>query len=236
MFTDAELRTIFANSPTMFSGEPSAPAATEPAAPPAPSLGPAPAAGDSREAQLKRMFYNSPGMFAAESRTGPEEQQASQAARDGAAKDTATGEQKKPAADAPAELAIKLPDQLPEGRKGDQKFVDAYVAMAQKHGLSQEQAQGVADHFIAEEVAQDKAWETRVTGWRNAVHTDQEIGGQAFEHSIRAARSIVEEFGTKGFVAALADSGLGNHPEMVRLLARAGRALRDAREGKVGSW
>jgi hypothetical protein len=70
----------------------------------------------------------------------------------------------------PAELAIKLP----EGKKADQKFLDGYVATAKKLGLSQEQAQGIADHFIA---IRDRAGEA-VGGRPEGAHREERRGSE----------------------------------------------------------
>lgn len=68
--------------------------------------------------------------------------------------------------------------------------------------------------------------------WRSAVMTDAELGGSRLDDTIAAAGGVIREFGTPEAVRALEETGAGDHPEVIRVLARAARALREARGGK----
>ena len=57
--------------------------------------------------------------------------------------------------------------------------------------------------------------------WANAAHSDPELGGRA----LAAARQAVERFGGARLKQALEETGLGNHPEVIRAFYRIGRAM-----------
>lgn len=73
--------------------------------------------------------------------------------------------------------------------------------------------------------AADAAWRETVAGWRSAVQADGEVGGAAFAENVAVARGVIARYGTPALKAALNETGLGSHPELVRLMVRVGRAL-----------
>lgn len=62
--------------------------------------------------------------------------------------------------------------------------------------------------------------------WEAAARTDREIGGERLEGSIADAREALDRHGTPELRELLDDSGLGSHPEILRLLARVARTTR----------
>lgn len=75
----------------------------------------------------------------------------------------------------------------------------------------------------------DEATETEIRGWADRSRADPEIGGA---EALQVARSMVSEFGKPSLKRTLDQTGLGNHPEVIRLLTRAGKALQKARSGR----
>jgi hypothetical protein len=57
------------------------------------------------------------------------------------------------------------------------------------------------------------------------VKTDKELGGTALDGNIRLAQSALTKFGTPELRAALDTTGMGNHPEVVRVFTRIGKAM-----------
>jgi hypothetical protein len=133
-----------------------------------------------------------------------------------------TGEQGKPPAD---QYDLKAPkDSLL-----DSGAVDRIKSFAKEKGLSPDQAQALLEResanvasFVAE---QQKTHEEMRTSWLEQARTDKEIGGDNFNANTELAKRVVERFGTDEFKKALDESGLGNHPELVRILARIGKAM-----------
>lgn len=123
-----------------------------------------------------------------------------------------------------------------EGFDLDPAALEAATPVFQELGLSNEQAQKlipVAEQFAAsigdklnqqilESVAQERA------AWLNEAKADEEIGGNKWEASLVTAAKALDTLGfAKGtpFRNLLDESGLGNHPEMIRAFVKVGRAI-----------
>jgi hypothetical protein len=127
---------------------------------------------------------------------------------------------KPPAAPAkPADLAIKLP----EGRKGNQKFIDGYLARAKELGYTQEQAQGMADYFFTAETTEAKGWESALKAHSEkndaTLKADPEWGGAKYDATVKAADSSLKQFFSEGFTKSMQDLGMHNDPDFRKGLA-----------------
>lgn len=133
-----------------------------------------------------------------------------------------TGDQGKPPAD-PFDL------KAPKDSLLDTAAVDAIKAFAKEKGLSAEQAQAMLERESANVASfveqQEQARDQMRSSWLEQTKTDKEIGGEQFNANAELAKRVVEKFGTDEFKKALDESGLGNHPELVRILARIGKAM-----------
>ena len=118
----------------------------------------------------------------------------------------------------------------------DPAAIELATPVFQELGLSNEQAQKlipVAEEFAAsitdnlnkqilESVAEERA------KWLNEAKADEEIGGNKWDTSLVTAAKALD---TLGFVKGsplrnlLDESGLGNHPEMIRAFVKVGRAI-----------
>lgn len=124
---------------------------------------------------------------------------------------------------APATLALKLPKEL-EGAD-----LTEFTKAASELGLDSPRAQKLLDmHHAGLQAwaqAQTAHREKEQATWTAALKTDQEIGGAGFEANQQVARKALEKFGTPELKSWLAETGLGNHPELVRAFYRAGKAI-----------
>jgi len=100
---------------------------------------------------------------------------------------------------------------------------------AKQKGLTNEEAQDVLSRdekvvqgFVSRNQAQ---FEQVQSDWVNQIKQDSEIGGDRFNESVVAAKSVVDRFGSEEFRQELNESGYGNHPGLVRLFAKVGRAM-----------
>ena len=118
---------------------------------------------------------------------------------------------------------------MPEGVEVDAAAMELFTPLAKELNLSQEQAQKLVDYDNARAQAQADAswaeWNATQTEWRDATKTDKEIGGAAMNDTIGHAKSFLTQFGTPALTEALEATGMGNHPEVVRAFARAGKAM-----------
>ena len=115
----------------------------------------------------------------------------------------------------------------------DQSYLESFEAYAKEKKLSQDQAQELLQR---EETArksyydsQIQKWEQVKEQWKQQTIADPEIGGEKFAENAELAKRTLEKFSTPQFVSALDSSGYGNHPELVRVFARIGQAMREAK-------
>lgn len=124
----------------------------------------------------------------------------------------------------PVALSLKPPVGVDANDPGFLKF----KKYAEEHRLTQAQAEKALTLYI--ESAQDglakqraEAAATKAT-WAKLTQADPEIGGDKLPTTLTLARRALEKFGTSNLKAVLNESGLGNHPEVIRLLARTAKA------------
>jgi hypothetical protein len=118
----------------------------------------------------------------------------------------------------------------PEGVTLDAEARSEFEAVARELNMPQAEAQALVERMAPKLqqrfVAQQAETVARVSAeWAEAAKADKEIGGDALPQNLAAARRAVKQFGSPELSALLEDSRLGNHPEVLRFLARAGRAL-----------
>ncbi len=118
----------------------------------------------------------------------------------------------------PVEIVYDL--KAPEG-------VDAadVVAFAKAHKLSPEAAQAVLDRDTVSAKAQADKIASMPAVWAEQAKADKEIGGAVFEATVGKAKLALDKFGSPALRQALNDTGLGNHPELIRTFAAIGRAM-----------
>ncbi len=125
----------------------------------------------------------------------------------------------------PEKYELKLPENSP--LKAD--AIERISTLAKEKGLSNEQAQGLLDAesgtVLSYVEAQKSQVKTITEGWVNELKSDKELGGEHFNQSVEMAKRVVDRFGTDAFKKALNETGLGNHPELVRAFARIGKSM-----------
>lgn len=127
---------------------------------------------------------------------------------------------------------------LPEGYSISEEQLAAFSPVLKELGLTQEQADKLVAFdaqrsLAAQEASQQQAIEFRnkqVGEWETALRGDAEFGGANFDANVAVAKQFLTDFGTPELSAFLAESGLGSHPEVVRLFHKAGQELG---EGKL---
>jgi hypothetical protein len=129
---------------------------------------------------------------------------------------------------APTGAPEKYEFKTAEGTEFSPNVLNAYSEVAKELNLTQEAAQKVLDKVTPAMVQQSQERLKAVREeWANTARTDKEFGGQSLSQNIAVAKKALNAFGTPELSAFLEDSGLGNHPEIIRVLYRAGRAISD---------
>lgn len=149
-----------------------------------------------------------------------------------------------PEADAP-DPADEIPEDgrydfnLPEGMAIDEKLAEAMSPVLKDIGLTRGQAQALAGalaaHRQAEAAHGAHEWADIQTGWVNSARKDAEIGGARWDASVATAQGALARFGTPGLRTFLTESGGGNHPEVIRFMARVGSAIAEDRPESGGA-
>ena len=118
----------------------------------------------------------------------------------------------------------------PEGREFDQSVIDQFSEVAKELKLTQEGAQKVIDKLgsaFAEK--QTNTLEAAKTEWVKSATADKEFGGEKLNENLATAKKALDTFGTPELRALLNESGLGNHPEIIRAFYRAGKQISEDR-------
>ena len=118
---------------------------------------------------------------------------------------------------------------MPEGVELDQTLLDEIAPQFKELGLTTKQAQSLADKFIAAQekraTEQSQGWAKTVSDWVDTAKADPEIGGAKWDGTVKVASGVVGKFGTPELKEYLNASGAGNHPEMIRFMAKVGAVI-----------
>lgn len=114
----------------------------------------------------------------------------------------------------------------PEGSEFDADFVKAYSDVAKELNLSQKDAQKLLDKVSPVVRERQEAQINAVRdGWAEAAKTDKEFGGDKLSANLAVAKTALDKFGTPELKGLMNQTGLGNHPELIRFFYRAGKAI-----------
>lgn len=134
---------------------------------------------------------------------------------------------------------------MPEGVEVDQGLLDAMSPRFKELGLTSKQAQALADDFIklqqqrmADHASSPEgAWSGvaheyfKANGtpdkWADTAKADKDMGGDKWDGTVQNATRFVNTMGTPELKEFLNKSGGGNHPELIRIFAKAGALIRE---------
>lgn len=115
---------------------------------------------------------------------------------------------------------------LPADFDAAQINLDDIKGFAKDLGLDQDKAQKLVDRVIKQRTDFETATGNTVAEvhakWATQAQEDPEIGGDKFEATLAAARTVIDnpKIVTPEFKTFLDETGLGNHPEAIRVFAR----------------
>lgn len=119
---------------------------------------------------------------------------------------------------------------LPEGFEKNEHF-SSFNEWAKEAGVSHDAAQKLIDLYSNQAKASAEsaaaAWTEQNTKWQAEVKADKEVGGSNLQGVLQTISKVVDnaELTDPKFREALAFTGAGNHPAVVRTLARWAKAL-----------
>ena len=118
----------------------------------------------------------------------------------------------------------------PEGQQFDPEVMNSFSEIAKELNLPQDAAQKMVDKVAPKILErQMQALETVRNEWAESARTDKEFGGEKLNDNLVTAKKALDAFGSPELRQLLNESGLGNHPEMIRLMYRAGKAISEDR-------
>lgn len=152
---------------------------------------------------------------------------APEAKKEGAAADPGAAAKDKPN-DQP-NVVNKDDLKLPEGSLLSPQAVEAILALAKEKNLSKEQAQVVLDresNAVKSYVEGEKAKLTQMQDqWYEQTKADKELGGEAYDANVELGHRVFKKFVPAPLEQILKDSGMHEHPEVVRFFVRLGKAM-----------
>lgn len=138
----------------------------------------------------------------------------------------------------PEKYTFEPPENL-ELSAEDLGKIEAFGEKAKEMGLSQKQYQSLIEYDLNRAQQMNEAaiadWTQRVDGWRDSARQDKEIGGEKLEASRAVAQQTLKQFGDPELMSLLRSPtpenpnglAIGNHPAILRLLNRVGKAIAD---------
>lgn len=145
----------------------------------------------------------------------------------------------------PNAVANKVPEDgkyeitLPEGVELDAELADALMPEFKELGLTNAQAQKLAEKYAAAIQAkaekQGEGWANTISKWADDAKADKEIGGDKWDATVATSRRAVEALGTPALRDYLNASGGGNHPEVIRFMSKVGGLLKEDNPAGGGS-
>ncbi|HCQ7173416.1 TPA: peptidase [Enterobacter cloacae] len=116
-----------------------------------------------------------------------------------------------------------------EGVELDTEALKDFEPVARDLNLTNEQAQKLVDAYpkilAGVQQRQAEAWQKQTEGWAETVKADKEIGGDKLTANLSAAQRALDQFGTPELKEYLNDTGLGNHPDLVKTFVKIGKAM-----------
>ena len=158
----------------------------------------------------------------------------------------AEGGEKKPAEGEEKEEPQGAPEQYedfsaPEGLTYDEQIIGSFKDVAKELNLSQKQAQLLLDK-CAPVIAQRQVDQIKAVSeqWVERTKTDKEIGGENWTRAASDIARVRDKFGVNPDgkmdpdIQEFMQTPIGNHPGLLKLLARVGREFREADFPKGG--
>ena len=115
----------------------------------------------------------------------------------------------------------------------DAKYLEEASTYAKAMGFSQEVASkmverenGLVGSAVQAYMQQaQEQWDQQVKAWPEAIRNDKELGGGNFDANLSKVQRVMARFGSPALRETLNQTGLGNHPELFRLLVKIGSAI-----------
>ena len=114
----------------------------------------------------------------------------------------------------------------PEGKTYDANILAAFETSAKEANLTQDVAQKLLDSMSLTIVERQTEQVLAINkGWDTASRSDKEFGGDALDANLGIAKKALDKFGSPELSKLLGTTGLGNHPEVIRVFLKIGKTI-----------
>jgi hypothetical protein len=114
----------------------------------------------------------------------------------------------------------------PEGQQFNSDVLGEFEATARELDLSQEAAQTLLSKVAPAIQKAQQAEAVRMQNeWAEAARSDKEFGGDKLAENLAVANKALTTFGTPELKTLLDQTGLANHPEIIRAFYKAGKQI-----------
>lgn len=124
---------------------------------------------------------------------------------------------------------------FPEDMPVDEGELNDFKSTAKELGLNPEQAKKLVDLRVKYAQSLQAKHAEAVGKWRGDSQVDKEFGGDKFQENLAVALKARDTFATDELKSLLQSTRLGDHPEVVRLFYRVGKALAEDKFVKQGA-
>lgn len=132
----------------------------------------------------------------------------------------------------PVEIEYKFPENFTE----DFVTKAETLELLKKHSVTQEALDDLIPTFtkVAEKVQQKslEAWRDQVKTWADTSAKDKEFGGEKYDENLKTVvRPVLDRWGSDELVDILDQTGIAEHPAVIRFLYKVG--LDVAKDGEM---
>lgn len=128
---------------------------------------------------------------------------------------------------------------MPDGVELDTELAEALGPEFADLKLTNAQAQKLVDKYISIQqgrmAKQSETFATMVAGWAETAKKDPDIGGDKWDGTVKTAQRAVNALGSAALKEYLNASGGGNHPELIRFMAKAGELIKEDNPASGGA-
>lgn len=121
----------------------------------------------------------------------------------------------------PESYELKMPD----GIEMDAALLAEVTPMFREAKLSPAQAQVVADAYMKTQTDAIQKFQEQTQQWLKDAKADDEIGKADYDKNLSHAHRAFKAFGNDKAMQLFDSYGLGNHPEILRIFVRMGKAI-----------
>ncbi len=122
----------------------------------------------------------------------------------------------------------ETPDQYAFDERYDESNLEDYKNIAHQLGLTQNQANKILDMWSQANYDQSQQAQENYEGMQaQGVHALQKEWGKSYNENVELARRAFTNFASKEALDIMEDSGLGNHPEIVKMFSKIGQLLKE---------